>query len=172
MLDYETVDDDGVLTRVPLPHAYAARWAKSLQYRLLGASDQDAYYLGKRRVKSRPGNYYDAGIEAHPTDLKVSTNASTFTLYFQTEPLSGDVSCVVGMWGDPFPEDGLEQLMLDVRDLPYSSRAIEKLIEKSDWLDANPMYRGLPGVSGKHLSVDTLEAGGATSKPANWDWDS
>lgn len=168
MLEHESVDDDGVLTRVPLSFAYAARWATAMEYRLVAMGDSRALYA-PRGALSHTG-YYTPIIEAERTYVKVRTAVSTFSLYFTDSVLDHPVTCEVGMWGESFPEDLFQQLLLTVRDLPYSPQAIAKLIEKSDWLDLNPMYRGLPGVAGRHLSVDQLEAGGAVEKPADWDW--
>lgn len=167
MLEHESVDADGVLSRTPLSHAYAGRWAKVLEYPLLAMSDVVARYGFTKQPKDA---YYTPGIEAGCTFLKVRSARSSFALYLTPEPLSGRFDCSVGMWGEPFSEDQFQALLLSVRDLPYSVQVVEKLIEKSDWLDLNPMYRGLPGVAGRHLSVDQLEAGGAVEKPANWDW--
>lgn len=167
MLEFDSVDADGVLSRVPLPHAYAERWAKILKHKLFGMNGHDAYYMGEKR---KSGQYYDARIEAHSTYITVRTNDNAFAVYFHVEPLKGGVSFSAGMFGEPIPEDLFQELLMAVRDLSYSAQVAEKLIEKSDWLDLNPMFRGLPGVAGRHLSVDQLEAGGGQGKPANWDW--
>lgn len=158
---HERADTDGVLLREPITFVYAARWAAKLSYTLLSMSDQRAYYAGPRlstRKRNAAGYYYEQEIEAQPISIRLATYHSTFTLYFRTDPFTRDVSCSVGMWGEPLPEDLFQRLLLAVRDLPYSAQASEKLIEKSDWLDLNPMYRGLPGIAGRRDQTPGMSA--------------
>jgi hypothetical protein len=162
MLAHETVDADGVLTRTPLGFAYASAWAKILNYPLQVMSDQRVIY-------HRPdhGKYYLTEIVADHTSVRVSASLWRFTLYFQTEPLKGGVSAHVGMFGEPIPEDLFQQMMLSVRELPYSAIGIDALIEKSDFLDLNPMYRGLPGVAARKSETPGQSATEAT-RPRDW----
>jgi hypothetical protein len=166
MLEHETVDADGVLTRVPLPFAYAQAWARVLDYHLVAMEPRSAFYAPAQATRAK--KYYVPQIDAGTTYLKVRTPVSTFAVYFHEEPVRGGMSCALGMWGEALPEDGLEQMMLAVRHLPYSAQVIEKLIEKSDWLDANPMYRGLPGVAGRKETPGQSADEEPAARPLDW----
>jgi len=165
MLEHDTVDADGVLTRVPISFAYAERWAKILDYTLVYMSPRESVYASPH---AKGKSYYYPRIEAHPTHLKLSTATSRFTLYFHDEPIKHGVTCSVGMWGEPLPETTFQALLLSVRDLPYSAQAIAKLIEKSDWLDLNPIYRGLPGVAGQKSTPAQSADESPATRPLDW----
>lgn len=166
MLECETIDADGVLTRVPLTFSYAERWARVLGYPLVAMSDATVLYCPPHAATLK--RYYIPQIDAGTTYLKVRTPVSTFALYFHEEPARGGVSCALGMWGESFNEDTLQAMMLAVTDLPYSAQAIEKLIEKSDWLDLNPMYRGLPGVAGRRETPGQSADDAPSARPMDW----
>jgi hypothetical protein len=164
MLDYDRVDADGVLSRIPLSFAYASAWAAVLGYTQTADSDQRATYSGKP-VSTR-STYYHPGITADHASVRVSGPHWRFTVYLVEEPIVGGASACVGMWGEPIDEDLCQRLMLSVRHLPYSSLVSEKIIEKSDFLDENPMYRGLPGVAAKHETPG--QSATETARPRDW----
>jgi hypothetical protein len=145
MLEHDTVDADGVLTRVPLSFAYANAWASVLNYKLLAGSDQRLIFRGPQDVPHP--HYYEAELTADTGSVRASSRAWRFTVYLMEDPFGGRASACVGMWGQPIDEDLFQDLMLSTSRLPYSALVAEKLIEKSDWLEHNPMYRGLPGVA-------------------------
>jgi len=113
-------------------------------------------WFPNRGVTKAEKGPYDPCVTASNVDVAVKQSHSMFRLYLLDE---SHIHC--RMYGEPFKDDWLFGLIEAIRPLPYSAAAGKALIDKCDWLDDNPMYRGLKiaQTKSKKVAPATLEVG-------------
>lgn len=172
MLTEEQIDQGtGEITRRPLAPLYAATLAGALNWRCIyddGA--RRSYAPADTTDKIAKGDYYAPRLNGNPVDFKLYLTKTLLHIFFMDEPTSGDARISALMLGDGLREEDLELILSAITPLPYGTAVAGAIIDKADWLDENPMYRGLPRIAQRGLSVDQLEVGKQVEKPENWDW--
>ena len=132
MLYYER---DG--TRSPLARVYGQTIALGLDY-------SNEAHDNQGRVQWTPlgsnwsRGFYAPQVQATDTEFAVYTADSMFRVYLLDEH---HIHC--RMLGAEWDEGALHRIYEMVRTLPYSAKVVSAIIDRADWLDANPGYRGL-----------------------------
>ena len=90
-----------------------------------------------RPVDGRKRPTYQPHIEASPTDWTVYSETSCLKVFMVD---AEHVHCA--MYGVPWADDWLFDLMAHIRDLPFGIVVAKTILDHADWLDANPEYRG------------------------------
>jgi hypothetical protein len=137
-----TIERDGV--EIPLTFAYAEAAAKPffMYYETRDLNERTPVWTRRFTPRYDAPNktqYWRPECLATPGNLVVQTTRTQVRLY-----VSSSAVPVCGMIGDNFLESDLEDLCAAWVKLPQGPEITRVLLERVDWLDANPMFRGIP----------------------------
>lgn len=136
----------GVGELIPLSHVYGQAFAYELGYEPV----RPDIYSPKPVPAPRKGRQFVPAVYALTVNVKLYTWDQMLDLYLDSEPLLGTPMIHCRMAGQRWHDEDLFGLCQSVKDLPHGLEVGRILLDKAEWLDANPEYRGLPGVAKRH----------------------